>query len=332
LYNSLITKVKDPTKKPDFTVAEILAKYWTEEAWRKVSSKTIVKYLRGYKDFFGAHSKWSDISDARISEYVSKRRTDYTSITKGCKDGKKITYTDRFVSPNTINKELMYLGRINKLATKRWKLEPADFSIEEHRLETVDAKRNYLSEEEEQAIYSHLPAHWKPAFRYAMLTGVRAQSISVRGKDNAVKRKDISLQHRTIYSYGKSKKPGGKITEIPIVQELYDLLVDELNIEALTPDDYIFTYPKGHKQAGKPLGDYRAALYTAMEKAGFNRSRGEGMHITRHTVATRLVQSGIDITVAQELLGHADVKTTKIYAHRKDEQRRDAMEKALSKK
>lgn len=39
-------------------------------------------------------------------------------------------------------------------------------------------------------------------------------------------------------------------------------------------------------------------------------------HILRHTFATRLAEAGVDIKVAQALLGHSDVKTTiKIYNH-----------------
>jgi integrase len=38
-------------------------------------------------------------------------------------------------------------------------------------------------------------------------------------------------------------------------------------------------------------------------------------HDLRHTFATRLAASGTSLRTIQEFLGHADAKTTQIYAH-----------------
>ena len=38
-------------------------------------------------------------------------------------------------------------------------------------------------------------------------------------------------------------------------------------------------------------------------------------HDLRHTFATRLVRSGVDIITVQKLLGHGNITTTSRYAH-----------------
>lgn len=38
-------------------------------------------------------------------------------------------------------------------------------------------------------------------------------------------------------------------------------------------------------------------------------------HDLRHTVATRLVEKGIDLVVVKEILGHSKIDTTMRYAH-----------------
>ena len=48
-------------------------------------------------------------------------------------------------------------------------------------------------------------------------------------------------------------------------------------------------------------------------------------HDLRHTVATRLVEKGIDLVVVKEILGHSKIETTMRYAHAVPKRKMDAI-------
>ena len=63
---------------------------------------------------------------------------------------------------------------------------------------------------------------------------------------------------------------------------------------------------------GKPYQDVKRSFHTALRRAGIRDFR---LHDLRHTFASHLVMSGVDLTTVRELLGHKTLTMTLRYAH-----------------
>jgi site-specific recombinase XerD len=55
------------------------------------------------------------------------------------------------------------------------------------------------------------------------------------------------------------------------------------------------------------------AVKKAVEQSGI--TGRVACHTFRHSFAAHLLENGVNIRVVQELMGHANVKTTEIYTH-----------------
>jgi integrase/recombinase XerD len=102
---------------------------------------------------------------------------------------------------------------------------------------------------------------------------------------------------------------GNKERQVPLPQPV----LAELRSLWKTHRDKRWLFPSPRQEG--PISRYALWLTfkQAVQAAGITRRITP--HSLRHSYATRLLESGVDIRVAQILLGHARIGTTAIYTH-----------------
>lgn len=125
----------------------------------------------------------------------------------------------------------------------------------------------------------------------------------------------VDLERRAVLVRGK----GNKERLIPICDpEVHSALVAYAVIHPTdrNRDEYFFTNRFGRRLSEQSI---RIALRQHATAAGLEKITP---HVFRHTVATMLLEQGVDLRFIQTFLGHSSIVTTTIYAHVNDNSQR----------
>ncbi|MDB5694454.1 MAG: site-specific integrase [Alphaproteobacteria bacterium] len=150
--------------------------------------------------------------------------------------------------------------------------------------------------------------------RTAALTGLRrSELLGLRWRDVDWTAQRVRV--RNVFVRGEHSSAGKSDLSTRRSVPLADRVVSELDAWSrrtvfAAEDDLVFAHP----QTGKALDGSKITrrFQQACRDAGVRVIR---FHDLRHTFATRLAASGQPLRTIQEFLGHADSKTTQIFAH-----------------
>ena len=295
-------------------VREVLRYYHYAYRTERTYCQWILRYIR----FFGAQTHPKDLSVSHIERFLSDLAV------------------KRSVSASTQNQAF---NSILFLYNKVLHL-PLDGKIQAVRANKKPKIPTVLSKQETQHFFAHIDGTHALMSKLFYGSGLRLMEC-VR-----LRVKDIDCDRKRLRIYGKGDKWRGTILSTSVIPELKSQIekVRELHQQDLDagfggvymPEALARKYKNASKElqwqyvfpAKKRSIDPRSgrerkhhvmesglqkAVKAAARKANIDKQVSS--HTLRHTFATRLLESGVNIRVLQELMGHNDVKTTEIYTH-----------------
>ncbi|NRA29045.1 MAG: site-specific tyrosine recombinase XerD [Parvularculaceae bacterium] len=121
---------------------------------------------------------------------------------------------------------------------------------------------------------------------------------------------------------------GDKERLVPLTEEAEQVLDAYLMFARdrfLPKDGSAFLFPGGGKTGHLTTARFAQLLKETAVEAGIDPKR-ISPHVLRHAFATHLLEGGADLRSLQHLLGHADITTTQVYTHVRQDRLREALE------
>lgn len=252
-------------------------------------------YLSNYSELYHRPKTYDDVNacfDIHFSKIIGHLDLDKT-------DDMQLYIKMRLaegVKNRTVNKELAYYAGF-----RTWCEDTYNIARPLKKVKQLPAKRPkpiVLSLEEVVKIFDGAEIFYQAYFLAEFSIGLRAHEAQ------EIKRRDIDFDNRII----RVEQKGGSYKMLALSDWFIETL-RAMGAEDLKPDDYIFL----NKKTGKPVKYVRKAIARACKKGGVDRHVNP--HLFRHSVATYLLDKGINLRLIQEMLGHTSIGTTEFYTH-----------------
>lgn len=297
---------------PDVTFEEACLR-WIEEKSDKKSLDTD-KGRMGFwlEQFEGVRLK--DITEARIYSAVSRMHNRShleiwkAKVTAARKKGNpEPEYVAKPVTTSTKAKHLALMKAILRAAERDWKwLEKAPVI----KIPAVRNKRvRWLEKDEAKRLIDECPEPLKSVVKFALATGLRRSNII------NLEWQQIDMQRRVAWVNPEDSKSNRAIG-VALNDTACKVLRDQIG----NHHKFVFVHTKaGRRPDGsvtpavrKMRVDDGRAWKSACKRAGIEDFR---FHDLRHTWASWLIQSGVPLSVLQEMGGWESIEMVRRYAH-----------------
>ncbi len=289
-------RAKQWDEAPPRGLDELMLAYLTAHAGKRSATRDI-GIARHLRQAFGGLDV-TDISGQRVRGYIQTRK-------------------DAGVKPGTINRELALLSTMLTYARVELEWDNVSNAVTGRKLPTPEGRVRWLSRAEAARLIvaaRALPrARWLADFIIlALHTGMR------RGEILGMEWRRVDLAAGLIHLDGSGTK-SGKRRSVPINATARMAILTRLRWKATHAPgtEWVFSHLDGTR-----IADVKKSFHAACGKAQIADFR---IHDLRHTCAAWLVSAGVELSAVRDLLGHASVQTTEIYAHLSPENVRAAV-------
>ncbi len=284
-------------------------------AERGAAKATILAYKKDILDFF------SYLAQVQISPECAARENI---------DNYSAFLLDLKVSHRSISRKISALsGYYNFLLSERIISENPILLVQKPKFQ--GKLPSYIEEEEFIKLLTYIVnSANKDAIRLkAMIliiysSGLRvSELVSLKLNALNIDLEKMIVEHPEIIVKGK----GAKERVVLLSNKAKSAVNDYLQIREmfLREKNNLYVFPSKSRLGHMTRQNFALLLKKVAYEAGLNSSK-ISPHVLRHSFATKLLNSGADLRVVQELLGHSDIATTQIYTHVNNKRLKTIME------
>jgi integrase len=198
-------------------------------------------------------------------------------------------------APATVNRKVSFLRSVFNKAIAWDKYHGINPVSKVKFLKENNTRLRYFEKGEIVRLLSNCEGSLKQIVSIALNTGMR------RGELFNLKWADVDFAIKVIYL---RETKSGESREIPMNEEVYKILK---GMAKNPKSEHVFCHENGQR-----ILDIRKSFWTALEKSDI---KDFHFHDLRHTFASQMVMSGIDLNTVRELMGHHSLEMTLRYAH-----------------
>lgn len=259
------------------TLEDFITEYSKARKHKKANTRWIDNYaLNNLLDYAG-NVYLDDVNRATVDKYKSHRI--------------------QVVEPGTVNIELRTLRCAFNYARQLDYVKDNPFSRQKYLSAGEDDLPQFLEVDEIESMRKTIDEskniNFKRCFEFYINTGARrSEGLSIDWKDINFERRFIFLRHTK----------SGKARMVPMNDTLYETLKG--------------MYDENHE--GKPFSYTEDAVTRQFKRYIIRSGLNKNLHLhnLRHTFASHLIMSGVDMLTVSRYLGHSDIKITeKYYSH-----------------